>query len=49
LTLGLIWKPRTWFWVRPEIRWDWTSGSPCYNDDTSKHQLTLGFDAIFLF
>jgi hypothetical protein len=49
MTLGLIWKPRTWFWVRPEIRWDWTSGTPCYNDDTSKHQLTLGFDAIFLF
>ena len=49
MTLGLIYKPRTWLWIRPEIRYDWTTGRPAYNDERSKSQLTLGFDAIFLF
>ncbi len=48
-TLGLIYKPRSWFWVRPEIRFDWANGRPPYNGDTSNHQFTLGADAIFLF
>jgi hypothetical protein len=49
MTLGAIYKPVTWFWLRPEIRFDWAAGVPAYDDQTSKHQLTLGFDAIFLF
>lgn len=48
-TLGLIYKPKSWFWIRPEIRWDWTTGEPAYNDATAKHQFTYGFDMIFLF
>jgi hypothetical protein len=48
-TLGLIYKPRTWLWVRPEVRWDWAAGEPPYNDGTSNSQFTYGFDAIFLF
>lgn len=48
-TLGLILKPRSWFWVRPEVRYDGTDGYPAYNDERSHHQITYGFDAIFLF
>ena len=48
-TLGLIVKPRSWLWLRPEVRWDWAVGEPVYNDERSKHQFTYGFDAIFLF
>ncbi len=48
-TLGLIWKPRPWFWVRPELRYDWTQGSPVYNDGKSHTQFTFGTDMIFLF
>ena len=48
-TLGAIWKPKPWFWVRPEIRYDWTSGSPVYDNGTRWNQLTFGFDFIFLF
>jgi hypothetical protein len=49
MTLGLIWKPKTWLWFRPEIRYDWTTGSPAFNDEKSKSQLTFGFDSLFLF
>jgi hypothetical protein len=48
-TLGLIIKPRTWLWFRPEMRWDWATGTPPYNDERSRSQFTYGFDAIFLF
>ena len=49
MTLGGIYKPRSWFWLRPEVRWDWTPGTPVYDDGQSRHQFTFGFDAIFLF
>jgi hypothetical protein len=49
ITLGAIYKPRTWLWIRPEVRWDWAIGAPPYNDETSNRQFTYGFDAIFLF
>jgi hypothetical protein len=53
-TLGLIYKPVPWFWLRPEARIDWTQFSHPFNiDDSSDHgtnyQFTFGFDAIFLF
>ena len=48
-TLGAIWKPKTWLWIRPEIRYDWTSGAPVYDNGTRQNQLTFGFDFIFLF
>jgi hypothetical protein len=49
-TLGLIYRPCSWFWVRPEVRFDWATGpdKPFIND-TSRNQFTFGFDAIFLF
>jgi hypothetical protein len=49
MTLGAIYKPRTWLWFRPEVRWDWTTGSPAYDDGQKNNQFTLGFDMIFLY
>lgn len=49
VTLGLIYKPKTWLWVRPEVRYDWADGAPVYDAETRKDQVTLGFDTIFLF
>ncbi len=49
MTLGAIYKPKTWFWLRPEVRFDWATGEPPYDAGHSRSQFTLGFDAIFLF
>ncbi|MCA1684552.1 MAG: porin [Planctomycetia bacterium] len=49
MTLGLIVKPRSWFWVRPEVRHDWAVGAAPYDGGTRSRQLTLGLDTIFLF
>jgi hypothetical protein len=49
MTLGGIYKPRSWFWLRPEIRWDWTPETRVFDDGQARHQFTIGFDAIFLF
>jgi hypothetical protein len=53
-TLGLIYKPVSWFWLRPEVRIDWAQFSHPFNiDDTTdagtNYQFTFGFDTIFLF
>ena len=48
-TLGLILKPKPYFWVRPEVRYDWAASNHPYNEGKSHDQLTLGFDVIFLF
>jgi hypothetical protein len=49
MTLGLIWKPSPWIWVRPEARYDWSQYRPAYSDNTRKEQFTIGFDVIVLF
>lgn len=49
MTLGLIWKPTQWIWFRPETRFDWSQHTSPFAGGTSKHQLTFGFDIIFLF
>jgi hypothetical protein len=49
MTLGMIWKPKPYIWVRPEARYDWSQSLPLYKDDTKKSQLTLAIDAILLF
>jgi hypothetical protein len=49
MTLGLIYKPKPWFWLRPETRFDWASGTAPYNNDHSFSQFTYAFDFIFLF
>ncbi|MFO0954464.1 MAG: outer membrane beta-barrel protein, partial [Isosphaeraceae bacterium] len=42
MTLGLIWKPKPYLWVRPEARYDWAQFTRPYNDGTRNSQLTLG-------
>jgi hypothetical protein len=49
MTLGLIYKPVPWFWLRPEARFDWANGAPPYDDATKHSQFTFGFDALFIF
>ncbi len=48
-TLGAIYKPKPYIWVRPEARYDFTNGPKVYNDNTRNSQFTLGFDVILLF
>ncbi|HWE40181.1 MAG TPA: outer membrane beta-barrel protein [Isosphaeraceae bacterium] len=49
MTLGMIWKPRPYIWIRPEARYDWARSGHPYNDGTRNSQLTLAIDAILLF
>lgn len=49
MTLGLIYKPKDFIWIRPEARYDWAQSGTPYNDDTRSSQLTLACDVIFLF
>ncbi len=48
-TLGLIYKPVPHFWIRPELRYDWTQFHPAYTDNTRNSQFTFGIDAILLY
>jgi hypothetical protein len=48
-TLGFIYKPKSWLWIRPEARYDWAQFTKPYSDSTRNSQLTLAFDVIFLF
>lgn len=48
-TLGLIYKPCPYLWIRPEARYDWSQYHPAYTDNTRKEQFTLGLDVIVLF
>jgi Putative beta-barrel porin-2, OmpL-like. bbp2 len=48
-TIGLIYKPKPWIWVRPEARYDWAQFHTPFNDGTRGSQLTLAFDIIFQF
>ena len=49
MTVGFIWKPKPYIWVRPEFRYDWAQGASPYNDGTRNSQFTIGIDAILLF
>jgi hypothetical protein len=48
-TLGLVYRPKEYIWIRPEVRYDWTQFTHPFNDDTRNSQFTMGFDVIFLF
>lgn len=48
-TLGLIYKPKPWLWVRPEARYDWSQFTHPYFDGTKKSQFTIAADVILLF
>lgn len=49
MTLGLNWKPRPIFWVRPEVRFDWSQTGTPFDDGQSGRQITLNVDAILLY
>ena len=48
-TIGLIYKPKPWLWIRPEARYDWTPFAKPFSDGTRSSQLTLAFDVIVQF
>ncbi len=54
LTAGLNWAPHTNLTVRPELRYDWFSGTYMpgglpFDNHTADNQLSFGFDVIVLF
>ena len=49
ITLGGIYKPKDYIWIRPEARYDWAQFGTPFSNDTRSSQFTLGFDVIFLF
>jgi hypothetical protein len=50
VTLGVTYKPLPSLSLRPEIRFDWTSGDVrAFNDQTEKSQVTAAVDAIWRF
>jgi hypothetical protein len=49
MTLGMIYKPQPWLWIRPEARYDWSPNNPVYNGGVSTSQFTYGLDVIVTF
>jgi hypothetical protein len=48
-TLGLIYKPKPWLWIRPEARYDWNQFAKPFSDGTRGSQFLLAFDVIVQF
>ncbi|MHC5537720.1 outer membrane beta-barrel protein, partial [Singulisphaera rosea] len=48
-TVGLVYKPKPWLWVRPEARYDWSQFTHPFFDGTKKSQFTIAADVILLF
>ncbi len=49
LTLGINHTPTMNLLIRPEIRYDWSSGGLPFDDQTSSRQVTAGFDVVWSF
>ncbi|MDR3632297.1 MAG: outer membrane beta-barrel protein [Isosphaeraceae bacterium] len=49
MTLGLIYKPKPWLWIRPEARYDWNHFAKPFSDGTRGSQFLLAFDVIVQF
>ncbi len=49
MTVGCIYKPKPWLWVRPEARYDWASFTHPFANGTRGSQLTLAVDVIVLY
>ena len=49
MTLGFIFKPKPFIWIRPEFRYDWADEARPYLDGTKASQFTIGVDAILLY
>ena len=48
-TLGFVYKPRPWLWVRPEARFDRAQYNHPFENGTRSSQGTLAFDVIIQF
>jgi hypothetical protein len=49
MTIGFIYKPKPYIWIRPEARYDWAQFTHPYDGGTRNSQLTLAVDAILLY
>ena len=50
LTAGVNWKPKKWFILRPEVRYDWAySAVNTYDNQTKNHQLEFAMDVVLEF
>ncbi|MDP1562203.1 MAG: porin [Pirellulaceae bacterium] len=49
LTFGINHTPTMNLLVRPEVRWDWSSGGMPFDDQTSSRQFTAGLDVVLSF
>jgi hypothetical protein len=49
VTLGAVYKPKPWLWIRPEARFDRAQYTHPFEDGTRSSQLTLAFDIIVQF
>jgi hypothetical protein len=50
-TMGLIYKPTAWFWIRPEVDYDGATGAPPFStrNGRTNNQIAYGFDILFLY
>jgi len=50
LTAGVNWKPKEWFTLRPEVRYDWADSTVnTYDNQTKNHQLEFAMDVVLEF
>jgi hypothetical protein len=49
LTLGLNWKPTSYFTLKPEIRYDNVKNGNPFNDNTKGHQFSYGMSGVVTF
>jgi hypothetical protein len=49
MTLGLVYKPKPWLWIRPEARYDWAQFTKPFSDGTRGSQCTVAVDVIVQF
>lgn len=49
MTVGAVYKPKPWYWIRPEVRYDWAQFKKPFEDGTRGSQLTLAIDVIIQF
>jgi hypothetical protein len=48
-TLGMTYHPTNWLSIRPEVRFDYTSGAKAYDNGTRREQFTFSTDFIIKF
>lgn len=49
LSLGLNWKPNSWFKLRPEVRYDWADGLKPFDEGQRSGQWLLSIDSVIVF